>query len=370
MVSGRRVFRVCHWLHRWTGLVAAPFFLILCLTGGVLVFRDEIDSLLGATPPPAPAAGEAKPLSALAAAAIAARPGMRPISIYLDPDTPDRAYVGVAPPGPAVLRDHAAVLINRTTTTPMPYSDPRGTLTGFVFDLHARWLAGPKGELFGGAIAILVFICLASGVVVYAPYVRKLLFGSVRHRRGTRLVQLDLHNLLGVVLLGWAIVVTVTGICLAAGTLLLTHWQETELRAMAEPNAARVATPVSIDAAAASAQAAEPERQMRFLVYPDTDFSGPGHYSFLLYGAHRYDERLFKVVTVDAATGKVAADRPLPMYLKALVLSGPLHFGDYASWPLKLFWVLCAGGILFITGNGAVLWWLRRRARRLRAAAA
>jgi uncharacterized iron-regulated membrane protein len=205
---------------------------------------------------------------------------------------------------------------------------------------------------------------------VYAPYVRKLLFGSVRHRRGTRLVQLDLHNLIGVVLLGWATVVTVTGICLAAGTLLLTHWQETELRAMAEPNAPRVATPVSIDEAAASAQAAEPERQMRFFVYPDTDFSGPGHNSFLLYGAHRYDERLFKVVTVDAATGKVAADRPLPMYLKALVLSGPLHFGDYASWPLKLFWALCAGGILFITGNGAVLWWLRRRARRLRAATA
>jgi uncharacterized iron-regulated membrane protein len=367
MVSRRRFFRVCHWLHRWTGLIAAPFFLILCLTGGILVFRDEIDALVGATPPLAPAVGEAKPLATLAKAAIAARPGMRPISIYLDPDTPDRAYVGIAPPGPAVLRDHAAVPINRTSATPLPYSDPRGTFTGFIFDLHARWFLGVPGELFGGAIAVLVLLCLASGVVVYAPYVRKLLFGTVRRRSGMRLVQLDLHNLIGTVLLGWALVVTVTGICLAAGTLLLSHWQATELRAMAGPASHPVTAPVSIDAAARSAQAAEPGRRLNFLIYPQTDFSGPGHYAFLLYGGHRYDERLFKIVLVDAATGRVTADRPLPMYLKALVLSGPLHFGDYAGWPLKLFWVLCAAGTLFITGNGAVLWWLRHRAARLRA---
>ena len=370
MVSRRRLFRICHWLHRWTGLVATPFFLVLCLTGSVLVFRDEIDALVGATPPAAPAVGEAKPLATLAAAAIATQPAMRPISIYLDPDTPDRAYVGVAPPGPAVLRDHAAVLIDRATAAPMSYSDPRGTFTGFIFDLHARWFLGLPGELFGGAIAVLVFVCLASGVVVYAPYVRKLLFGVVRRRRGTRLVQLDLHNLVGIVLLGWAMLVTITGICLATGTLLLSTWQATELHAMAGPDSRPVAAPVSIDVAAASAQAAEPERRLRFLIYPETDFSGPGHYSFLLYGGHRYDERLFKVVLVDAATGKVTADRPLPLYLKALVLSGPLHFGDYAGWPLKLFWVLCAAGTLFITGNGAVLWWLRGRSSRMRAAQA
>jgi hypothetical protein len=31
--------------------------------------------------------------------------------------------------------------------------------------------------------------------------------------------------------------------------------------------------------------------------------------------------------------------------------------------------LLCAAGTLFITGNGAVLWWLRHRAIRLRARA-
>lgn len=53
--------------------------------------------------------------------------------------------------------------------------------------------------------------------------------------------------------------------------------------------------------------------------------------------------------------------RPLPLYLKLVVLSGPLQFGDYGGLALKIFWLASAWATLFITGNGAWLWWRRRR---------
>ena len=53
--------------------------------------------------------------------------------------------------------------------------------------------------------------------------------------------------------------------------------------------------------------------------------------------------------------------RSLPLYLRIIQLSQPLHFGDYGGTALKVLWVLCSWLALFITGNGAWLWWNRRR---------
>jgi len=62
---------------------------------------------------------------------------------------------------------------------------------------------GPLGEVFGALIALLVLISLVSGVVIYAPYVRNIAFGVLRRGAGPRLLQLDLHNFFGAVVLGW-----------------------------------------------------------------------------------------------------------------------------------------------------------------------
>jgi uncharacterized iron-regulated membrane protein len=50
--------------------------------------------------------------------------------------------------------------------------------------------------------------------------------------------------------------------------------------------------------------------------------------------------------------------------MKTIVISQPLHFGDYGGLALKLLWTASAWLTLFITANGAWLWWKRRRSRR------
>ena len=52
-----------------------------------------------------------------------------------------------------------------------------------------------------------MLLAIVSGVVLYAPFMRKLRFGEVRRDRSTRVKWLDLHNLLGIVTLTWAFVV-------------------------------------------------------------------------------------------------------------------------------------------------------------------
>lgn len=356
-----RGFRLCLWLHRWTGLVATPFFLILCLTGSILIFKDEVDVLLGDVPPARAAAAPSLSLEALVETARARQPGLEPMFVAIPAKAPDRAFIGLRPPGAVEFEDSRPALLERATGAPMAFTNPRSTVTGFLLELHAKWFAGTPGELFGGFIATLVLICLVTGVVIHAPYVRRLLFGTVRRGRGTRIVQLDLHNLIGVVILGWAVLVTVTGICLAGGHLLLHHWQDTELREMAGHAEAPAASPVSVDVAAAAARQALPETVLDFAIWPGTELSSPRHFTFLMFRTRPYNKALFDVVLVDAGTGEVAAARPLPPYLQIVLLSGPLHFGNYGGLPLKIFWLASAWATLFITGNGAWLWWRRRR---------
>lgn len=372
--TGRsRWFRLNLWLHRWTSLVATLPFLVLCVTGSILIFHEEIDLAMGVVPTVQEAGGtNARPLAESVANVLAAHPGQSPLTVALDPD--EHPGVVMVYTAPAAERDFAHAITSFTslaTAQPLTTTDLTRTFTGVLLDLHAKWFLGPMGELIGAAIALLVLLSLLSGLVVYAPYVKRIAFGVLRRGRGSRLLQLDLHNFIGVVVLGWALVVTVTGLALGFGTLAVGIWRNTDLAAIqaqyAGQQAADLAHPkFDIDHVWRAALDAAPAGwHVISVTYPDTMFSTPSDYTVLVGGPSGLEERLFRVVLVSAHTGRVDAVTELPWYLKAIVVSQPLHFGDYGGLALKILWVLCSWLTLFITANGAWLWWNKRRKKRV-----
>lgn len=366
--AGSRWFRANLWLHRWTSLIVTLPFLVLCLTGSVLIFHKEIDQALGVVSA-AQNVGDAaaRPLAESIANVQATHPGQRVLSLAVDADEyPGVLMVYTAPPGDRDFTRATLSFTDLATAQPLGTTDLDKTFTGFLLDLHANWFLGPSGELIGALIALLVLVSLVSGMVVYAPYVRRIAFGVLRRGRGARLLQLDLHNLIGAVMLGWLLVVGITGFLLGFGTVALGVWRVTELAAVQAQYSARTVDPlhppIDVDHAyQAALAAADPGWHVISVVYPDTDFSAPSHYTVLVGGAKGLEERLFRVALVNATTGKVDSVRELPWYLKAIVVSQPLHFGDYGGLALKLLWSACAWLTLFITANGAWLWWSRWR---------
>jgi uncharacterized iron-regulated membrane protein len=80
--------------------------------------------------------------------------------------------------------------------------------------------------------------------------------------------------------------------------------------------------------------------------------------------------RLFKPVLVDARTAQLTASREPPWYITGLLLSQPLHFGDYGGMPLKIIWALLDVLTIIVLGSGLYLWWVKhRQASRLESAA-
>lgn len=365
-----RAVRTWYLVHKWSSLVCTAFLLMLCVTGLPLIFHDEIDALTEEAPrfgmPGVASSGTAPgllPLDAMLAKALAARPGEVPTFMAFDNETP-MMTITTAPRADAPPASMTIQLFDRSTGEPMGKVAESGVMH-FLLQLHIDMFLGLPAMLFLGAMGVLFAIAIVSGVVLYAPFMRKLAFGTLRTSRSTRLKWLDYHNLLGVVAVAWMVVVGLTGVINTLATPIMQAWQSGELAEMTRPYADREALPPSrygsLDKALASAREALPGNRPQFIAFPGGVYSSKHHYAVFFQGDTPLTQRLLTPALVDAETGTFTTARPMPWYNQALSLSQPLHFGDYGGLPLKILWAVLDLFTIVVLGTGIYLWLGKRR---------
>ncbi|WP_295999970.1 PepSY domain-containing protein [Rugamonas sp.] len=360
------------WIHKWSSLVCTAFMLLLCVTGLPLIYHHEIDSLLGngVQAPRMAADAPRADLDRVIAAGRALYPGKMVMYLSQDADQPDiwNLTLGDNPTDEA----YKSIAIDARSARVLAQPSMEGSFIGVVHHLHVDLYAGLWGTLFLGLMGVLLVLAIVSGVVLYAPFMRKLDFGDVRRARGPRLRWLDLHNLLGIVTLAWALVVGATGVINTWATPLLQYWQYTEMAEMTAPykNLPPPTQLGSMQASLAHAVAAAPGMKIGFVAFPGTPFSSAHHYGIFMRGDTALTSRLYRPVLVDAQTTQITAQRALPWYLTALLISQPLHFGDYGGAAMQLLWALLDVATLLVLGSGLYLWLKRGSAARPAAVAA
>lgn len=376
-MSARR-WRRWQSVHRWSSLGCTLFLLVLCLTGLPLVFKDEIadwardGDAAQADAPDAPVAD----LDAMLAAArgpAGLLPGHTVRWISLEDDRPE-VWIALASSYQADRKLDRVLKFDARTGRMLPAASQtapgRPTLTGVLLRLHKDLLLGPPGELFLGAMALLVLLATVSGVVLYGPYMRGLGFGTVRRERSARIRWLDIHNLLGISTLAWVMVVGATGAMNEIADPLYDRWRASALAQALQPYRGQNMPQrlASTQAAADAVARALPGMRIRSLRFPDGELGSAHHYLVWAIGRTPVTSRLFTPALVDARTGALVLLPPPPWYLTALQLSRPLHFGDYGGLPLKILWALLDGIAIAVLSSGLYLWLARRRQRAVTAA--
>ena len=349
-------------VHTWSSLVCTAFLLILCATGLPLIFHDEIDAVLSPQQPLAAVAPGIQPLDLdqLVARALAGHGGE--VALYLSFDT-DRPVVNVtsgpAPDAPAAAMRFQS--LDRRTGEVLP---PReGGVMDIVLRLHTDLMLGLPAELFLGAMGVLFFVAIVSGVVLYAPFMRRLAFGEVRADRSAHVRRLDRHNLLGVVTLLWASVVGLTGTINTLVVPVTEWWKADQLAAIARPGEQAVTRDLApLQPAFDRAMQAAPGMKAQFIAFPGVSYSSARHYGIFLQGATPLTAKLLTPAFVDARTGRLDAVEPMPWYMQGLLLAQPLHFGDYAGLPMKLLWAVLDLLTIAVLWTGLRLWLSRGRA--------
>jgi len=359
----RKRLKAWCWLHKWSSLACTAFMLMLCITGLPLVFHHEIDHLLGYSvePPPMADAQRRASVETMVADAEARRPEEITQFVVRDPEEPQAWYVRLGETVDAPQLSSFFTYDARSGEFLHAYPVDQGFMN-VMLRLHIDLFAGVPGMLFLGFMGLLLLVSLVSGTVLYGPFMRKLAFGTVRKHRAPRTRWLDLHNLLGIVTLVWLFVVGGTGVINTLSEVIFNRWQATELADMTAPYQDRppLEERVSVDAAIAAARAAEPEMALSFMAFPGNGFASPHHFAAFMQGTTPLTETLLKPVLIDAATAAVVDKRELPWYVTTLLVSQPLHFGDYGGLPLKVLWAALDVLTIVVLGSGLYLWLKRR----------
>jgi len=361
-----RRFYFWYRIHRWTSLICTLSLLLLCLSGLPLVLKEEIGVWSGTTVEPADLPGVTGRVSIdqLAADALARRPGDAVRFISASDDSP--AWFVSLGKTPDSAEATAVYKYDARTGEMIHDIDQKSGLMLTIRRLHVDLFAGLSGTLFIGFMGLMFVLSTISGIVVYGVFMRGKPFGMVRKDRARRVKWLDLHNLLGIAVAGWLLVVGATGIVNTLALPMLAHWQKTELPAMtAHWRAAAPVSGGSAQRAMETALAASPGMAISFVGFPGSRFSTPQHFMVFLHGDTTLTSRLLEPFMVDARSGELAAAKPLPWYLTTLLISQPLHFGDYGGLAMKLIWMVLDLVAIFVLISGLYLWWARRGAARM-----
>ena len=353
------------WIHKWSSIICTGFMLLLCVTGLPLIFHHEIDHLLHEEVE----ASVAKPgaaradLDALLVNAQAKAAGKVPHFLIWDRDDPNVVMLSVGKTIDVNPVDNLMMRMDANTGAYLDAPDVTGRFTYIMLKLHTDMFAGLPGKLFLGFMGLLFVVAIVSGIVVYAPSMRKLDFGAYRASRPRVVRWLDVHNLAGILLVVWALAVGFTGVINTWADLVIKAWQYGQLAEMTAQYRDKPppVTRSSVEAAAQTAIKVLPDMQPSFIAFPGTLFSSKSHYAVFMRGNTPVTSRLLKPALIDAQTGTLTDSRDMPWYVTTLLISQPLHFGDYGGMPLKIIWAILDVFTIALLVTGLYLWLRRHR---------
>jgi uncharacterized iron-regulated membrane protein len=346
-------------LHSWLGLVAGLGLLVIGLTGSLLVFREELETLFNRelVRVETSASGRLN-LDTLLARAQRQLPDHEVTGWVPSYDTPERADLIY------VIR-HGTDVWEIATLDPYTgqlLASPRlgtTTLTGWLLDLHYAFFTDHAGMIVVGLLGAMLCALGVTGVWIYREFWKNVL--TLRWGRGARLLFSDFHKFVGISSVLFNLLLGFTG-----AYWNLTHVIGEELADIPEPPKMErrlYADTLSLDSLVADAARRLPSFRANYISLPWMPDAG-----VTLWGAIEprgpltgpYGSQVF----YDEKTGahKSTTDlREAGLWTRIVDTFVPLHYGTFGGLPVKILW--CLGGLtpgtLAITGF--VIWRVRRR---------
>lgn len=367
--------KAAFYVHMVLGLSIGLLASITCLTGSLIVYKPEIESLLlGSVSHLVPPA-DRRTVSLQSAYDVVKRkePSCKIVQAYLHAE-PDLAWsfdLNCKPRGRVV----AYVDKYRGDFTGEDHF--QGKWTQWIYDLHVRLLSGATGETLNGVGALLLVILASTGLVVWWPGVKHWRSAVRFESRGRwRRKNYDLHRLTGFFASLLLIFVAVTGAYFAFPKTYegIIAWATRKPSVLLAPR-----TPIgpprktNLDAIYATAVHALPVGESTLFTFPQQK-DGPYSLRRMLPGDWRRTGD--NLVYIDQYTGqviRVTYHRDLPWPIRLTRDIYPLHFGTFGGTFTRILWIITglAPAALYITGvliwwNGSILPALRRRRRRQR----
>ncbi len=345
-------------IHKWLGLIAGIFILIMGLTGSILVFDDEIEHFIQRDVIYQPDSDQPVSLDNAYSSIVQKHPDWD-VRLTVIPDDADRAIE-------AEIRrpnDRRYLYLHPVTGEILRDLDSESTFSYWMLKLHYQLHSGFIGEVIL-LIAGLMFIgSLATGFWFYRRAIKKVLTFKIRPRfRNLQSTSSELHRSVGVWALIFNLITAITGVVIML-IIVQTHIKSDDGPApLPDPPAIEASLDKVIETVQESypgfdpsytRMPALPDRQITLYGHMDSDL--PIHYEFSNYV--QFDPK-----TGTESNASFIQNQPVTTHL--LSFTYPLHFGDWGGIIIKILYGLfgLAPAILSITGF--IIWRKREQKKR------
>ncbi len=367
------------WLavHRWLALALGLLFVLIGLTGSLLVFRHAIDAWLNPALFTPSGAAPARPLDEIVAAARAAAPDHDAGVAIVMPGSAQDVFVVYLSPDfrPESGAPFTEVMIDPGTARVLGRRAEGRNLTAWLLRLHyTLLLREPLGVKDGGMYLIGVaglFLVVSTATGLYLWWPRVTQIGQairVRRDRGARRLTFDLHRAVGF----WSslalLTLAVSGVYMIF-PFLVRPLVAAVARTAPEPehlrSVLRAGVPVSPAQAVAIASARVPDGTVT-----SVSIDGEATATYHLHLRRAGDvQRVFgdSTVWIDRWSGavlEVRHARATPAGEVVLHWQYPLHSGEALGLPGRLAVLIAGAAPLTLLITGGMMWWRRRGARR------
>jgi uncharacterized iron-regulated membrane protein len=186
----RALFQV----HLWIGIGLGLYIVVICVTGSVLVYRNELYTAATPTPIIAAVAGERLTDDRLKERAVAAYPGYQVTNLFRARNR-DAAVDIWLKRGPETRKR----LFDPYTGKDVGDSVSLGIRSvSWLLDLHDNLLSGPVGRTVNGFCGLLVTVLGLTGLMIWWPGIQRWRRSLTVHRRvGWKRLNWDLHSAIG-----------------------------------------------------------------------------------------------------------------------------------------------------------------------------
>lgn len=395
-------------IHLYLGLVSGLFLVVVCLTGSILVFEDELEHAFHreryfVEVAPTPRLSLAQLTDAVRATKPKAK--ISSVKVYTDPTrTVEISLAGGGRPGTRAgggegrgqgnnVREPGGEGRNQAGVRgakggpgakgkggdrgPTLYLNPyTGAIRGefdshdsffhFIEEIHRGLVAGRVGKLIMGINSIIFLFILGTGIVLWWPAARQAFTQRLKVKWGSSWKRLnhDFHIVLGFYASLFLFIMAATGVGMSFDWMgktinTLTHSppqrQEPPTSAAAEPGTAKFGA----DAALALARQQAPEAESYSVQLPKEP---TGSIQLAILPADALIERATNDVYLDQYSGQVLrqqsyAQKPVGQRIRGLFK--PVHTGAIFGWPTKILAlaIVLLGATFPITGT---IMWLNR----------
>lgn len=343
-------------LHRYAGIIAGILLIVIGLTGSALVFSEELDRILNPQLLHVVPQNKRVSLETVLNTVREAHPDLKAHRVIV-PQKPDGVYAVMME---SPREEYTNVYVNPYSGTILGSRPFKQTLGGFLIELHINLFAGNLGAKVVGFSGVLLLLLSITGAILWSGWKRLTLGFKIRWRSPSRLVNYDIHKVVGISSLIFLTTIAFTG---AAMTFYETadpviNWIARTPLPPNPPTSQLVAdaTPITIDEVLRNADAALPGAETTKIFPAKTSEAAVNVWKKFPQDAQPYgssyvylDQYNGTVLQVDnffkAPLNKQIWDR---IYL--------LHIGTYGGLITRVLYVFIGFTpiVLFITG--LVLW--------------